>query len=138
MEVAVLYMKEKKVTFADLAKRTGFSKTTISRYFNHPDTLTEESRTRIADAILEVGYKENKLAKVLANGRTEIVGIIVPNLHMHYYADLLSCVLNTAEKHGYKFLVFNGENDKERDRSAIRELLAYKAEGFIVISHTCT
>ena len=138
METAELYMKEKKVTFADLAELTGFSKTTISRYFNSPDTLTETSKARIDEAIRKLGYKENKLAKVLANGRTEIVGIIVPNLHMHYYADLLSCVLNTAEKHGYKFLVFNGENDKERDRSAIRELLAYKAEGIIIISHTCT
>ena len=36
-------MKQKKVTFADIAAYTGFSKTTISRYFNNPDSLTLEN-----------------------------------------------------------------------------------------------
>ena len=37
-------MKQKKVTFADIAAYTGFSKTTISRYFNNPDSLTLENQ----------------------------------------------------------------------------------------------
>ena len=41
-------MKTKKVTFADIAKYTGFSKTTISRYFNDPDSLTLENQQKIA------------------------------------------------------------------------------------------
>ena len=44
-------MKTKKVTFADIAKYTGFSKTTISRYFNAPDSLTLENQQKIADAL---------------------------------------------------------------------------------------
>ena len=51
-------MKTKKVTFADIAKYTGFSKTTISRYFNDPDSLTLENQQKIADALDALDYKE--------------------------------------------------------------------------------
>lgn len=40
-------MRKKKVTFADIAKYTGFSKTTISRYFNDPDSLTLENQEKL-------------------------------------------------------------------------------------------
>ena len=62
-------MERKKVTFADIAKYTNFSKTTISRYFNNPDSLTLENQEKIAKALEELGYQKNKLAKVLANGK---------------------------------------------------------------------
>ena len=77
------FMK-KKVTFADIAAYTNFSKTTISRYFNDPDSLTLENQEKIARALEELGYQENKLAKVLANGKTDFIGIIIPNLYLHY------------------------------------------------------
>ena len=87
---------EKKVTFADIAAFTGFSKTTVSRYFNDPDSLTEENQAKIADALEKLNYKENKLAKVLANGKTEIVGVIIPNLYMHYYSAILGRLIGTT------------------------------------------
>ena len=61
---------QKKITFDDIAKYTHFSKTTISRYFNHPETLTEKNRAIIKDALEKLNYHENKLAKVLANGKS--------------------------------------------------------------------
>ena len=83
-------MKKKKVTFADIAEYTNFSKTTISRYFNNPDSLTLENQEKIAKALKELGYQENKIARVLANGKSEFVGIIVPNLYMHYYSEVMN------------------------------------------------
>ena len=61
-------MNKKKVTFDDIAKYTGFSKTTISRYFNNPDSVTLENQDKISQALKDLNYQENKLAKVLANG----------------------------------------------------------------------
>lgn len=129
-------MKQKKVTFDDIAKYTNFSKTTISRYFNNPDSLTLENQEKIAKALEELNYHENKLAKVLANGKSEFVGIIVPNLYMHYYSEMLSRILSSYEKYGYKFLVFTGTDHKESERKYLQELLAYKIEGMIILSHT--
>ena len=129
-------MKQKKVTFDDIAKYTNFSKTTISRYFNNPDSLTLENQEKIAKALEELNYHENKLAKVLANGKSEFVGIIVPNLYMHYYSEMLNQILSSYEKYGYKFLVFTGTDHKESERKYLQELLAYKIEGMIILSHT--
>ena len=49
--------KKKQVTFADIAEYTNFSKTTISRYFNHPDSLTLENQEKISQALDTLGYK---------------------------------------------------------------------------------
>lgn len=129
-------MKKNKVTFADIAEYTGFSKTTISRYFNSPDSLTLDNQQKIAEALEALDYKQNKLAKVLANGKSEIVGVIIPNLYMHYYSDMLNQLILTYEKYGYKFIVFSGNDNPETERRYISELLAYNIEGLIVLSHT--
>lgn len=127
---------KKNVTFNDIAEYTGFSKTTISRYFNDPDSLTLENQQKIADALVALDYKENKVARILANGKTEFIGIIVPNLFLHYYSEILDKILSTYDKYGYKFLVFAGNENKDTERKYISELLAYKIEGMIILSHT--
>lgn len=129
-------MKKKAVTFQDIANYTGFSKTTVSRYFNNPDSLTLENQQKIADALTKLDYKENKVARILASGKTEYIGIIVPNLYLHYYSEMLNHLLSTYEKFGYKFLVFVGDEKKDVERKYISELLAYKIEGMIILSHT--
>ena len=126
----------KKVTFSDIAKYTNFSKTTISRYFNAPETLTKESIKKIEKALIDLDYKENKVAKSLANGRTEIIGIIIPNLYLHYYSNLLNCLLNTYPKYNYKFLVFTGNSNPDEEMNYIKELLSYKIEGLILLSNS--
>ena len=128
--------QKKKVTFLDIAQKTGYSKTTISRYFNQPDSLTIETQDIIAKALEELDYHENKLARVLANGKTEIIGILVPDLHMHYYAELLSSILDTTENHNYKFMIFPEKESIASEQELLNELMAYNVEGLLVISRT--
>lgn len=128
--------KKKNITFDDIAKYTNFSKTTISRYFNNPSSLTPENQKIIAEALEKLNYKENKVARILANGKTEFVGIIIPTLYYQYYSEILTQILSTYEQYGYKFLVFIGNENAETEERYIRELLAYKIEGLIVLSHT--
>ena len=56
-------MSKKQVTFADIAAYTHFSKTTISRYFNHPDSLTLENQEKISQALDILGDKKINLQK---------------------------------------------------------------------------
>lgn len=127
---------KKNVTFDDIAKYTNFSKTTISRYFNNPDSLTLENQQIISDALQKLDYKENKVARILASGKTEFIGIIVPNLYLRYYSEMLDHILSTYETYGYKFLVFIGNEKEESERRYIQELLSYQIEGMIILSHT--
>ena len=71
-------MKQKKVTFADIAAYTGFSKTTISRYFNNPDSLTLENQEKITHALDVLGYQENKPAKVLLMEKVNLLELSSP------------------------------------------------------------
>lgn len=128
--------RKKKVTFDDIAKYTNFSKTTISRYFNNPDSLTLENQEIISNALAELNYQENKVAKILANGRTEFIGIIIPNLYHHFYSEILNQILSTYEKYGYKFLLFIGNDHEETERRYLQELMAYQIEGLIILSNT--
>ena len=129
-------MGKKQVTFADIAAYTHFSKTTISRYFNHPDSLTVENQEKISQALDTLGYKKNKLAKILANGKSEFIGIIIPNLYLHYYSEMLTQILSSYRDFHYKFLVFVSDNGPSEEEQYIDELMAYQIEGLIVLSHT--
>ena len=88
----------------------------------------------IKKALDELNYKENKVAKILANGKTEFIGIIAPKLDLHFYSYLLNSILNTYNKYGYKFIVFTSNGNLEEEQKYIEELLAYKVEGLIMIS----
>ncbi len=136
-ESCVKIMAQKKnVTFNDIAKYTHFSKTTISRYFNNPDSLTLENQKIISDALVKLDYQENKVARILASGKTEFIGIIIPNLFLRYYSEMLDQILSTYETFGYKFLVFIGNGNEDTERQYIKELMSYKIEGLIILSHT--
>lgn len=129
-------MAKKNVTFQDIAKYTGFSKTTISRFFNNPDTVTPENQEKIREALEVLDYKGNKVGKILASGKTEFVGLIIPNLYMSFFAEILNQFLKSYQKYGYKFLVFSANSDKEIERQYISELLAYNVEGLVILSDT--
>ena len=116
--------RKKNVTFNDIAQYTHFSKTTISRYFNNPDSLTPENQQIISDALDKLNYKENKVAKILANGQTEFVGVLIPSLSMNYYSEMLNQILASYEKYGYKFLVFAGNGHD-----------AYEATSLLIHNH---
>lgn len=98
--------------------------------------MTLKNQEIIAKALVDLNYQENKLAKVLANGKSEFVGILLPNLYLHYYSEMLNQLLATYEKFGYKFIVFAGTGAEETERKYLQELLSYKIEGLIVLSHT--
>ena len=106
-----------------------FFKTTISRYFNHPDSLTLENQEKISRALDELGYKKNKLAKVLANGKSEFVGIIVPNLYLHYYSEMLTQLLATYTDYHYKFLIFMSDKGAAEEENYIDEHFSLSDRG---------
>ena len=128
--------RERNVTFQDIANYTHFSKTTISRYFNRPESLSSANRQKIEDALRALHYNENKVARILANGRTEFIGLIIPNIFNSFYSSITEKILASYDRYGYKFLVFIGSKSEGNERRYMNELLAYKVEGLIVLSHT--
>ncbi len=124
-----------KITLRDIAIATGFSKTTISRYFNSPHTVSEENKAKIAKVIDEMAYRKNSLARILAKGRSNFIGIIIPNFPHQFYWDILTSLIGGYDSHGYKFLIFLENEDIETEWNYINELCSYSIEGLIVLGH---
>ena len=93
-------------------------------------------RKKFLRPLISLAIKKNKLAKVLANGKSEFIGIIIPNLYLHYYSEMLTQLLSSYSDYHYKFLVFSSEHGAEEEQQYIEELLSYQIEGLIVLSHT--
>lgn len=128
-------MRKKNTTYSDIAAYTQLSKMTVSRYFNQPDSLAAETRDKIQAALSELNYMENKFAKGLACGRTGMLGIITPTFFYNFYSYLVSSFLNVSEESGYKFLLYIGNGSQKSERQCINDLLSYRIEGLIVLSH---
>ena len=74
-----------KVTFDDIAAYTHFSKTTISRYFNNPESVTLQNRKIISDALEALNYKNNKVARILAYRLPEFWQTVNQNLSVSLF-----------------------------------------------------
>ena len=62
----------------------------FSRYFNHPELLSQKTQTKIEDAIQKLNYKQDHLARILVTGESNLVGVIFPHLHSSFYTELLN------------------------------------------------
>lgn len=129
-------MKKQNTTYSDIARYTSLSKMTVSRYFNQPESLSDETKKKIQEALQELNYTENKFAKALSSGKSGIIGIITPTFFYNFYTALIDTFIRVYPKSPYKFLVFTSDSSPEMERSFITELLSYRIEGLIILSHT--
>ncbi|MFP4206724.1 MAG: LacI family DNA-binding transcriptional regulator [Spirochaetaceae bacterium] len=92
-------------TIADIARLTGLSMTTVSRYLNGHPYVSQEAADIIREAIAELGYTPNSTAVALRQGRTHRIALIVPTTAHSFYAALLAGAGDGARGHGYDLVV---------------------------------
>ena len=68
------------------------------------------------------------LLKFWQMGKANFIGIIIPNLYLHYYSEMLNQLLSSYSDYHYKFLVFVSSDKKELEQQYLDELMAYKIE----------
>ena len=124
-----------KVKITDIAKQSKVSPTTVSRYFNHPELLSQETQTKIEDAIQKLNYKQDHLARILVTGESNLVGVIFPHLHLSFYTELLKQFIKYAKEKGYHLIVYTSNNSKSEELQLIQNLLSYRVKGLILLSH---
>lgn len=128
-------MSRKQITINDIAKSTGVSKTTISRYLNGKyEFMSQETKKRIADTIAETGYRPNRLANSLKTDRSDLIGVVMSNIMSSQTPQLLGSICDTCTKHGKKIVVVNTENNPEKERQLVQDLLDQRVDGLLVIS----
>ena len=70
-------------TIKDIAKKVGVNPSTVSRVINGTASISEETRQKIKDAMKELDYHPNSLARSLVNGSTFTIGLVMPVTVMH-------------------------------------------------------
>ncbi|MBR3225808.1 MAG: LacI family DNA-binding transcriptional regulator [Atopobiaceae bacterium] len=105
----------------EIAKRAGVSRATVSRYLND-GYVSQEKRTRISRIIEETGYVPSSQAQQLRNGKTHLVGVIIPKINSQSVSRMVEGVTSKLAEHGYQVLLANTENDESKEIEYLRIL----------------
>lgn len=125
----------KKTGIEELAEISNVSVTTVSRFFNHPELLSEKTKNNILNAITKTGYQHNSIASSLAKGETNLIGLILPNLKINYFSEVLNNVIEECKKKDYNCLVYTSDKNKDDEIEHIKKFMQYNIKGLIILSH---
>ena len=115
----------------DVATRAGVSPTTVSRVINNHGYISEKTRQKVMQAMDELNYQPNSLARSLHGKSTHLIGVIFPSITNPFYAELVQHVEERLFNAGYKVILCNSAQDKEKERDYLKMLLANQVDGII-------
>ena len=100
----------------DVARLAGVSIKTVSNVVNDYQHVSEATRSRVQEAIDQLGYRPNLTARHLRYGRSGIIGLALPELGIPYFAELAEEVIGAAERQSWSVLInqTDGRGDRER------------------------
>ncbi len=107
------------VTQEDVALRAGVARKTVSNVIRDYPHVRAEVRQRVWAVIEELGYQPNRAAQNLRTGRSNVIGLAVPELDVAYFAELTRLVVEEAEQHGLTVVVIQTVGDLEREQAAL-------------------
>jgi LacI family transcriptional regulator len=99
----------------DVASLAGVSLGTVSNVLNHPDKVTSDTRARVDRAISMLGYVPNAVARSLAVGSTNTIGLIVSDLDNSLFIDVARGAEDAAETAGLTLMLANSDARIERE-----------------------
>lgn len=121
-------------TITDVARVAGVSITTVSHVINGTRFVRDELKERVLDAMRELNYRPNSLARGLRKGQTKTIGLIVPDNSNLFFAEIARSIEDVGFSNGYSVILCNSDNNLEKQRTYIEALLAKKVDGVIFIS----
>lgn len=119
-------------TMVDVARRAGVSVATVSHVLNDTRRVRPDTRRAVLDAIDELGYTPNTLARSLVTARTKSIGLAVSAISNPYFTEILQGVEAGALRHGYGLLIADPHDDPRHERTVVRLLHERRVDGMIV------
>lgn len=125
---------DRTVTMREVAERAGVSVTTVSHVVNDKPgaRIGAEARARVQQAVEELGYRPNVLAKNLVQGTSAFIGLVADSIATTPFAgQIIRGAQEEAWRHGRVLLVANTEGDEAAERDALAMMLEYKVRGIL-------
>jgi len=118
-------------TMRDVARRSGVSVATVSNVLHQTAPVAEDTRRRVLEAIEELGYRQNEVARSLKRQATRTLGVSIPDALNPFHATVALEVERRAHRDGFAVLVAETENDPENEADQVRALVGRRVDGVI-------
>lgn len=121
-----------KITVRAVAARAGVAPSSVSRVLNGHADVSEELRGRVLQAVKELGYQPNLLARSLRSGSTRTIGCLIRDIANPLFADVVKGAESVLHNAGYSLLVSNTDGDVARDVEYIDVFLSRQVDGLLL------
>lgn len=105
---------------------------TVSRVINESSRVSPDMRVRVEEAIAELGYVPNRLARSLIQRKTSVFGVIVPDIANPFFALVVRGIEEAAWHAGYQVILCDTQADLERERGSVEDMLAFQVDGVLI------
>jgi LacI family transcriptional regulator len=119
-------------TIKDVAKATGLSIATISKYINGGNVL-QGNKLLIDDAIHKLGFKVNGIARGLKTNKTMTIGVLIPDLRNIFCTTIVSNIENTLSQHGYSTIICDYNRNSKQECEKLQFLVEKLVDGIITM-----
>ena len=120
-------------TIHDVAARAGVSKSLVSLVLRGSPHVSQARRGAVLEAIDQLGYRPNTIARSLVERRTRIVGVVISDMRNPWYVDLVESFQMVMYERGMSVLMGNGRLDARTDESLIEAFLRLRVDGLCMV-----
>jgi LacI family transcriptional regulator len=121
-------------TMQEVAARAGVSVSTVSHVINDTRHVETATRERVLQAVAELNYQPNRLARGLRNRQTATLGVLLPNSANPFFAQVLLGIEKTCFDLGYNIILGNAHDDPQRELFYLNTMLSKQVDGVLLIS----
>lgn len=118
-------------TIKDVAEKANVSVATVSRVLNGLPGFSVETEKRVQNAITELGYQYNAIARNLKTKKSNTIAVLIPQVETTFYVKILDGVEDTAQNQGYSVMICHVGVSGRRTREYIRMLTERQVDGII-------
>ncbi|NAZ75994.1 substrate-binding domain-containing protein [Kineococcus sp. T13] len=119
-------------TVKEVAQRAGVSLGTVSNVLNRPEVVSEALRTRVQQAIAELGFVRNESARQLRAGVSRTIAVVVLDVANPFFTDVIAGAEDLAERHDALVVMCNSANSAEREARHLRRLDQQRVLGVLL------
>lgn len=123
---------QKKPTIYDIAKALDVTISTVSRSLNDSELISKETKEKVWAMAKELNYRPNKIASSLSSGKSNIIGVIIPNANIQFFSSVINSLETALQQEGYSVLLYQSNESFKSDLSGIRTLLEAQVAGIII------
>ncbi|HYM56455.1 MAG TPA: LacI family DNA-binding transcriptional regulator [Solirubrobacteraceae bacterium] len=118
----------------DVAQRAGVSLKTVSRVINEEAGVTAGTAARVTEAVAELGFERNDLARSLRHGRSSAtLGLVIEDVANPFYSAVAQAVELAARNRGFLLITASAREDAERERELVTALLRRRVDALLMV-----